>query len=130
MRGNPNDSLTPVGPWVRAESDILHVTIGRNVGTNTRHDDGSWSDFQLAVVGNLSALLKPVSVFGPFLGSGSWTDAETGELVTEESAHFSIIPGYTAKVSDVESILSDLAARFGQDAIAFSFGPARLAHRS
>lgn len=127
MRGNPNDTFTPAGPWVRADQDVLHVTIGRNVGSSPLSDD-DWALFQSATVDRISALIKPTDVF-TFLGSGTWRDDVTGELISEESAHVTFLPGYTAQVPHIESILKDLADDYKQDAIAFSYGPANLARR-
>ena len=119
MRANPNETLGPVGPWVRS-GDVLTVSIGRNVGVLPM-SDVDWQELRTTVRDHLSALLKPSDVFGWFDGHGVW------DGVPEESAVLTMIVGYTTRHAHVDSTLVALAERFGQDAIAFSYGPGNLA---
>lgn len=120
MDSNPN-ALIPGRGFVKG-GDQLVVTIGRNVGDEPM-ESGKWDTFVNDTLDQLSALLVPSAVFGPFFGTGEW------EGVTEESAMLSLTVGYTSRVEHVESILSTLADRYGQDAIAWQSGPSHLARR-
>jgi hypothetical protein len=119
MRANPNETLGPVGPWVCSD-DVLTVTIGRGIGILPM-DDVLWQEFRNTVREHLANLLRPTDVFGWFDGVGVW------EGQPEESAVLTMIVGYTTRQAHVDSVLSALAERFSQDAIAYSFGPGNLA---
>lgn len=120
MRSNPNDSIAPsLTGFVRSGSSIT-VTIGRNVGTEPMSDE-RWIRFRADVVDHLSSLVKPSFTF-IYDGVGEW------EGVSEDSSAILLgETGYTASVADVGSVLSALARDYGQDAIGWSAGPAKLA---
>jgi len=120
MRANPNETLPRrVDTFVPPGSQVT-VTIGRNLGSEpmSPHD---WADFQSLTTQAARDLLAPTLTFGPFTGSGEWDD------VVEESAVFIFVSHYPASVRAVESKLVAVASEFGQDAIAWSFGPNLLA---
>lgn len=119
MDSNPNASLPSFNGWVKS-GELLTVTIGRNVGDEPM-SLAAWRDFQDTLVLHVTNVLKPSLQFGPFFGEGSW------QGVTEQSVVFTFVVGYTTSVDDVNSVLTGLAIRFGQDAIAYASGTARLA---
>jgi hypothetical protein len=121
MRANPNDLIYPPTPvdFVPAGSQVT-VTIGRNV-LRKPLGGANWAAFQSDVKDRLSALLIPSAVFGPFIGRGEW------EGVSEESSVLILLSQYTTDRRNIDSILAGLAETYGQDAIAWSYGPNLLA---
>jgi hypothetical protein len=98
------------------------VTIGRN-GDNLRGMPlGEWHDFQSIVTGVLRDQLTPTAEFGPFEGSGVW------EGVVEDSAVLIVLAGRPGSVVTLANALTRVAREFGQDAIAWTFGPNLLSH--
>lgn len=131
---------------------LITVTIGRNVPFDSSlrlhsmtADTGEqvpmrrnlWADFQLEVKNLLRVLPGDdtdgmATVFGPFGGTGEW------EGVPEESVTFTALTTHpdfrpagngelTGPVEAFGDILSSIAHHYGQDAIAWSHGPALLA---
>lgn len=116
---------------------LVTVTIGRNVpadhspfealGNAPRPmSEDRWNRFHTDIAGVLH-LIPSEAVFGPFTGVGEW------EGVSEESITYTALVPLPAgtDVEDWSSVLGDIlggyAKRYGQDAIAYAVGPARLA---
>jgi hypothetical protein len=93
------------------------VSVGRNIGTEPM-PLAEWQSFQDAVTNTLGS---PVYFRGTGVG--------TYEGVTEES--FTVITASPAwptwRMRDLKEDLSDLAARYGQKAIAVTVGPTSFA---
>lgn len=111
----------PAAPVIPAGSQVT-VTIGRNVGTSPL-DTLLWSAFQTDVSNRVGVALGATLVFGPFIGTGEW------EGVTEESAVLVFISGPAIPVRAIDTQLKDIAGWYGQDAIAWTYGPNLLAQR-
>lgn len=122
MLANPNALLPRVDASHIPPGSLLTVTIGRNVGNRPLWSH-EWREFQSAVSDAVTDLLHPSASFGPFHGTGEW------EGVSEDSAVFTFLTAYPAGVKAVDERLAQLADMYGQDAIAWSFGTARLATR-
>ena len=107
------DSHVPVG-------SLVTVTIGRNVGDRPM-TNLAWSTFRANVRANLDRELGGTT-FGPFDGLGQWDGLE------EESTAFTHLSALPVSVKRLDNVLASLARLFEQDAIAWSYGQARLAH--
>lgn len=103
---------------------LITVTFGRNVGT-TPLTTTAWHLFKSDVRDHVTTLTRARETFGPFTGQGSWTD--DGRVIHEDSVTFTFISGIPVWREHVDSILSELARDYEQDAIAWSYGPAMLA---
>lgn len=133
MRANPTDTLPRVAPTHVPVGSQVTVTIGRNVSTG-RPDPGRegapavapmpserWEDFTVAVAGALFDLTRYVDLFGPFTGEGEW------DGVREESRAIIVLTRYPVAPDTLTARLAELARHYGQDAIAWSYGPNILA---
>lgn len=127
MLHDPNSGLTLARPTHVPVGSQLTVTIGRNIGTRPMYRR-TWEDFQDTVVGAIVDLTHPAHSFGPFTGDSTWTD-DDGFTVREESAVFTAVTGYPGAVDAIELQLSRIADAYGQDAIAWTYGPNLLARR-
>jgi hypothetical protein len=127
MDANPNANLPTVADTHVPVGSQVTITIGRNVG-DVPMDDAEWSHFKalvdLAVPGNLAPSLD----LGWFTGHGEWTDSD-GHRVVEESAVRILISGKAVSPTHWTACLSIIADVYGQDAIAWSYGPNLLATR-
>lgn len=127
---------------------MITVTIGRNVHPDhhyassqfpesTRNPEapyveqvpmrpGNWADFASRVYGLLRCL-PDAHVYGPFQGTGEW------EGVPEDSITYTVTTSHPTILSDSDvadtfgRLLGDIGQLYGQDAIAWSYGPAMLA---
>lgn len=120
------DTHVPVG-------SLLTVTIGRNVragyselaalgqlsGEQVPMRRKTWNEFQNQV--RLEFIGRASDVFGPFHGTGEW------DGVTEESAVFTAIVSTPFPPAEFDAAMARLASLYDQDAIAWSYGEARLA---
>jgi len=111
----------PTATFVPSGSQLT-VTIGRNVGS-TPMSDTEWDYFIRTVQGIIVDHFAPSLTFGPFYGTGEW------QGVTEESAVITAVTHYPGSTEQFGTRLADIARTFGQDAIAWSFGPSMLAER-
>lgn len=110
----------PVDTHIPAGS-LVTVTIGRNVGSAPMTGN-EWADFKSLVHSYLRSFAG--TVFGPFEGVGEW------DGIVEESAVLTAITNYPANPAAVDAQLRVFCDDFKQDAIAWSYGPARLAERA
>ena len=97
------------------------VTIGRNTTDGNTLWRFEWEQFILDAKAALADQVEPTAVFGPFKGEGVW------EGEREESAVWILIAGRHASISHIDEALGKVADIYGQDAIAWSFGPNFLA---
>lgn len=123
MRANPNDVLPlQSDTFVKPGSQVV-VTVGRGTGF-----DGDrmlwaieWTELQDTVRQALTDLLSPTSVFGPFTGEGEWGGKR------EECSVVIALSRYPASVKTIDNRLAQIARDYGQEAIAWTHGPAFLA---
>lgn len=120
MRSNPNDTLAARNDTFVPPGSQVTVTVGRNVGATPMPED-EWQGLQASVRTAVADYFEPAMTFGPFVGTGEW------EGIVEESAVEIFVTKYPGSVKGFESRLSTLAEIYGQDAIAWSFGPNLLA---
>ena len=121
------DTHVPVG-------SLVTITIGRNVpaggsgsqlpGVTVPMSEARWQAFQDSVrYLILEGRCDAADVFGPFAGHGVW------DGVREDSVTFTGITARPFSPASLDNALSYLARCYDQDAIAWSYGPARLARR-
>lgn len=123
MRSNSNTTLPTVADTHIPVGSLVTVTIGRNFADDpmTAMIASEWARFQTSIT-DLFHLLGG-QTFGPFAGMGEWNG------VVEDSAVITNVTSRPLDLDGFEIILRAIAAEFGQDAIAWSYGPARLATR-
>jgi len=114
------------------EYNITEFRFGRNVGARPVGDD-RWAEFQGAAVAAAKATAEFLKVSDCWvethLGTGTWTDANTGETVTEDSAVVTLYWVGELTLIARDCFVADaqwLADRFNQDAVAVVHGTSTL----
>jgi hypothetical protein len=126
MDANANASLPTVADTHVPVGSQLTITIGRNQATalgTAPMAEGPWAGFKSLVSLVVVNHLAPTLDFGWFTGEGQW------EGVTEESAIRVIVTGKAIAPDRLDLLLGVIADTYGQDAIAWSYGPNLLANR-
>lgn len=116
----PNATLPTVADTHVPVGFQVTVTIGRNVSDKPMRYN-LWADFQTAIYGLVRDHFAPSITFGPFTGLGEW------EGDTEESSVLIAVTSYPGDPAAFSERLSAIARWFGQDAVAWSYGPNLLA---
>lgn len=105
----------------------VQINFGRNIN-NVPMKNGSWMLFQHGITEALfnASNSVPATIFESTVevhhGMGRWHDAETGELITEESCHISFFDPAGFDLDMLMTDLADLKQRYSQDAIALIVG--------
>lgn len=122
MHHDPNRTLPKPREGHVPPGSQLTVTIGRNLAhTTIPMSDSSWTQFEFDVLSLVDNYFSPTMRFGPFAGTGRWDGVE------EESLMIVVVTSYPGNIRDFERHLRGIAASFGQEGIAWSYGPNKLA---